>query len=103
MVFRKTGTTFSHHAERLVEQIFSENRRRLFQIMLPAMLAPYFSCLLSAQSDFGLPARCCLADKIASDFPASDFPQNLVLWRVLQKCSRCAASASALSLTSGMT
>jgi hypothetical protein len=41
------------------------------------MLAPYFYGLLRGAIGFGLSGRCCLADEIASDFPASDFPQNL--------------------------
>jgi len=45
------------------------------------MLAPYFSGLLCAQSDFGLPAGAALPTRFASDFPASDFPQNLAVER----------------------
>jgi hypothetical protein len=51
---------------------------------------------------FGPSGRCCLADKIALDFPASDLFPKSGLWRSPQKCIGCAISTTASSLTSGM-
>jgi hypothetical protein len=45
---------------------------------IAAILAPYFSGLLDAQSDFGHPAGGCRGDMIVSDFiPFRNFSQNL--------------------------
>src|SRR6266567_2547228 len=59
--------------------IFSENRFPLFGIMLwrAAMLAPHFSCLLTAQSDFGHPAGAALPTRSRWTSLLRTFPQNL--------------------------
>jgi hypothetical protein len=63
--------------------IFSENRFPLFRIMLERSHAcAAFFRLAGNAIGFWPSGRCCLADKIASDFPASDFPPKFGLWRV---------------------
>src|SRR6266567_7382242 len=102
-LFGKPVPTFRDHA-------FFEHDlfRKLVSIFRDHALARSHACaafLLLAERAIGFwpSGRCCLADTIALDFPASDFPPKSGLWRVSQNCTRCACSAVVSSLTSGMT